>query len=43
MATDILPSCFLQLLEIQIFSPACKVKLHSDERDKEQQIYVKQL
>lgn len=30
-------------MEIQIFSPACKIKLHSDECDKEQQIYVKQL
>lgn len=34
---------YWRLLEIQIFSPACKVKLHSDERDKEQQIYVNQL
>lgn len=27
-------SYWRQLLEIQIFSPTCKVKLHSDERDK---------
>lgn len=34
---------FYSYWKFRFFSPACKVKLHSDERDKEQQIYVKQL
>lgn len=29
-----------QLLEIQIFKPACKVTLPSDESNKEQEIYA---